>query len=95
MVLGESGSGDHPLPASQKFDNNADHYNPNARHYPETPESRFRAEFSGEWPYEPVQLMRDLVEGRLTLEKVHLQRMGPDMIQDTLVEPTFRPGQLS
>ena len=79
--LFKSGSGDHPLPASQKFDNNADHYDPNARHYPEPPESRFRAEFSGEWPYEPVQLMRDLVEGRLTLETVHLQRVGLDWFE--------------
>ena len=83
LVQRESGSGDHPFPDSQKFDNNADHYDPNARNYPEPPESRFRAEFSGEWPYEPVQLMRDLVEERLALGPAHLQHMGPEMMQNT------------
>ena len=68
--LFKSGSGDHP-------------YDPNARNYPEPPESRFRAEFSGEWPYEPVQLMRDLVEERLALGPAHLQHMGPEMMQNT------------
>lgn len=78
MVLGESGSGDHPFPHFSKFDNNADYYRPNDRHCSEPRKSRFRSEFSGEWPYDPEQLMRDLVEGRITLEDESLQKTGLD-----------------
>ena len=39
------------------------------------------AEFSDEWPYKPVQLMRDLVKGRLTLVTVHIQRVGLDWFE--------------
>ena len=77
----KSGSGDHPLPHFSKFDDNGDHYDPNGRHCPEPRKSRFRSDFSGEWPYEPVQLMRDLVEGRLTLETVELQQIGLDWFE--------------
>ena len=76
--LFKSGSGDHPLPHFSKFDDNADHCNPNGRHCSEPWKSRFRSEFSGEWPYDPEQLMRDLVEGRITLEDESLQRTGLD-----------------
>ena len=76
--LFKSGSGDHSLPHFSKFDDNADHYDANGRHYSEPQKSRFRSEFSGKWPYDPEQLMRDLVEGRITLENEPLQKTGLD-----------------
>ncbi len=79
--LFKSGSGDHSLPHFSKFDNNADHYRPNDRHCSEPRKSRFRSEFSGEWPYDPEQLMRDLVEGRITLENESLQKTGLDWFE--------------
>ena len=50
-----------------------------SRSPPEAPPcGRYRAEFCGDWPFEPVQLMRDLVEGRLTLGDDHLQMVTLD-----------------